>query len=149
MNRKRDYVHLRHYYNILIPLLLLFQITLPGIVLCFGADGHIALENKNVGYCCGSISISMNTQQSDLKTIGYSESTHCGDCTDIRISENSSGKKVVSSNELESHIGIYAFVVYVLSLPMFEETSMKKTLIQESPKTNPSLDSLQTTILIC
>lgn len=149
MNRKREYIHLRHYYNILIPLLLLFQITLPGIVLCFGLDGHIALENKNVGNCCGSILVSMNTQQSDLKTAGYSETTHCGDCTDIRISQNSSEKKVVSSNELESRIGIYAFVAYVLSPPMFEETSNKKILFQEFPKVNPNLDFLQTTKLIC
>lgn len=148
-NRKRDYIPLRHYYNILIPLLLLFQTTLPGIVLCFGTDGHIALENENVGYCCSSAAISMNTQKSDLKTAGYSETAHCGDCTDIGISKSRSEKKAVSSTELESNIGMHALVAYVLSLSMFEETLVAKTHYQESFNINPNLDSLQTTKLIC
>ena len=147
MNPKRDYFNFRSYYNIRIPLFLLFQITLPGIVLCFGTDGHVALENNDLAYCCESISISK--PQSVLQTTNFSETTQCGDCIDVRISESSSEKKVVSSNALKSHIDMHAFVASVLSLPGFEETSINKTLIQASPQINQHLNSLQTTILIC
>lgn len=142
---------IKSFCSYFLPLILVFQLSLPGIALCFGINGHVALENYSDGLCNEVIteSASRNPSKFSTQNIDDSNNQHCGPCVDIRISDDNSEIKLTSSKGLIPEIDIYAFVAYVLSSPMLEETSIKKTLIQESPKTLPSLDSLLTTILIC
>ncbi len=148
-NRKRNLLNFRTNYNFLIPLLLLFQITLPGVVLCIEADGQIVLESSNAESCSDYVSYSNHNQDSYIESINYAEYGHCGECIDIRISESSSEKKAISSKNFNPGIDIYAFAAYVLSPFRFHDVSSQRFIIQESPPNNTFLDSLQTTVIIC
>jgi len=132
--------------------LIIGQLPLQGTVLCYGSDGHLAIENANGNKRCGQ-PLEINNSKSDigsLNKIGNQYVTrHCGPCVDILISENNSEKKVVSSNNLLSQITMHAFAAYVISPILPEENFNHTGLIQKSPEINSILDSLQTTILIC
>lgn len=149
--QKNDKCPIKSFCSYVLPLILVFQLSLPGIALCFGINGHVALENYSDGQCNEMISVSASRNPSifSLHNLNNSNSQHCGPCVDIRISDDNSENKLISSKGLIPEIDIHAFVAYVLPLSIFEETPIKKTLIKESPKAHPTLDSLQATILIC
>lgn len=132
-----------------LPLILLLQISLPGVVLCFGTDGHITLENYASGFCCDYDSSFSQNQDSYLETSNYSKTKPCGTCVDVRTSDNNSEKKLISSNDVMPEIGVYAFAAYVLSSLWSQENLNQRFIIQDIPTSINFLDSLQTTVLTC
>lgn len=145
LNKRR----FQSFYGIAIVLLMLMQISLPGLVLCFGTDGHVLLETSTNGFCCESISNSDYVSYPFLKTENNFRSNHCGTCVDVQISDSNSEDKIISSNDLMPEIDIHAFSAYALSSERPEEYSGQSLIVQELPTGNTFLDSIQTTIIIC
>ncbi len=57
------------------------------IVLCFGADGHIAVETVPNGHCSNFMRVSTYTTQQSTQIIGRDfTGDHCGSCVDISVS---------------------------------------------------------------
>jgi hypothetical protein len=91
---KFDKSYLITFCSFVLPLILLLQISLPGVALYLGSDGHVALENYSEGLCNEIISKSesQDNNNSFLQTLNSSTNRHCNTCIDILISEN----KVIS-----------------------------------------------------
>jgi len=137
--------------NFAVPLILLLQLSLPGVALCFGADGHVALESYSQGLCDG-VSSEFSSQDSSisfLQTLNNSDSRHCGACIDIPITDNNSENKVTALNNLTAEIDIHAFSVFQLKSQMPLESSRQSLLTEELPTYKSFLESLQTTVITC
>jgi len=134
-----------------IPLILLLQISLPGVALCIGVDGHTALESYSEGQCdeINSESQSQNNSDFSLETSNSSNSQHCGSCIDIPILDKNAEYKVMSSNDLALEIDIHQLTVYQLTSQMFVETSSINLVVQEVQSNRSLLDSLHTTVITC
>ncbi len=132
-----------------IPLILLLQLSLPGVALCFGSDGHVSLESNEMGVCCDYLSDSDYSPYLFSKTENYLGPNHCGTCVDVRISDNNSENKVTSSNNLTPEIDLRALASYVLPSLLFQENSNQRFIIKDIPTSDTFLDSLQTTVITC
>lgn len=132
-----------------LPLILMLQMFLPGAVLCFGTDGHIALENYASESCCDYDTYSSQNQDSYLETSNNSKTKPCGTCVDVRTSDTNSENKLISSNDLMPEIDFHAFTAYVLSSLWSQENSNQRLIIQDIPTSITFLDSLQTTVITC
>ena len=148
---KFDKPHIRSFCSFALPLILLLLISLPGVALCFGSDGHVALERYSEELCneVGSASDSGESTNSFLRNLNNTNAQHCGTCVDIPISDNTSEVKVISSNDLMPEIDLHSLVTYVSSTDLFIENLNPTDITQDLPKNNYLLDTLQTTIIIC
>jgi hypothetical protein len=134
-----------------IALILLLQISLPGVALCIGFDGHTALESYSEGLCneFNSKFASQNNSDLFLETLNSSNNQHCGSCIDIPISDINSENKLISSNDLTLEINIHQLAVYQFTSRMFLETSSINLVVQELLPNRSLLDSLHTTVITC
>jgi len=149
--KKFDKSRIGTFCSFVLPLILLLQISLPGVALCFGSDGHVALENYYDGLCNEIISKSdsQDNNNSINRTINSSNNRHCNTCIDIPTTDNNTENKLISSNDVMPEIDIHQFVVYQLTSQMYLEASSQSFIVQELPTGNTFLDSIQTTIIIC
>jgi hypothetical protein len=139
------------YPKIIILQITLALLTLPGIVLCMGTDGHFALENASKSFKCEDIAESTHygrSQTSPLTRI-YSDKGHCGPCRDIVISIDSSAKSRLKAQELSSEINAKVFSPLSIPLPALIEISTENQFPQTPPRVDPKITSLQTVILLC
>ena len=141
--------HIGTLSSFFLPLRLLLQMSLPGVVLCFGTDGHIALENYTSGFCCDYDLNTSQNQDQYLESLNYSKTNHCGTCVDVRTSDINYENKLISSNLVMPEINVYAFTAYVLSSLWSQENLNQRFIIQDIPTSINLLDSLQTTVLTC
>ena len=149
--KKFDKSHTGTFISLAVPLILLLQISLPGVVLCIGSDGHAALESYSEGLCNEITSKPESQHNSNLsfQTLNSSNNQHCGSCVDIPISDNNTKNKVISSNDLMPEIDMHALAVYQLTPQVPLEISSHHSLVYELPSNISFLDSLHTTVLTC
>lgn len=143
--------HTRTYCSIVLPLILLLQISLPGVALCIGYDGHTALESYSDGLCNESNLYTESQNDSDyyLENHNPTNDQHCGSCIDIPISDKNTEYKVISSNDLMPEIDIHQFAVYQITTQVSFETSNNILLVPEFPSKISFLESLHTTVITC
>ena len=134
-----------------LPLVLLLQISLPGVALCIGSDGHAAIESYSEGQCDEINPDSSFDHIYDYfsEAVTKSNHSHCGTCIDIPFSDNNSENKVISSNNLIPDIDIHQFAVYQISPRVFFESSGQPTLVQKSHSDISIIKSLHTTVITC
>ncbi len=152
LNIKRfDKSYIGTFSSFFIPLIVLLQISLPGVALCIGSDGHTSLESYSEGLCneITSNPESLNNSTFSLEALNNSYSQHCGSCIDIPISDKNTEYKVISSNDLMPEIDIHQFVVYQLTPQESFEISSNHLIIQKLPYNVSFLDSLHTTVITC
>jgi len=143
--------HIGTFCSLVIPLILLLQISLPGVAICLGSDGHAALESYSEGLCneMTSKSESQHNSTLSLQSANSLNSRHCGSCIDIPISDDNTENKVMPSNDLMSEIDIHSLAVYQLTSQISIETTSQSLIVQELITGKNFLDTLQTTILTC
>ena len=149
--KRFDKSYIGTFCSFFIPLILLLQISLPGVALCIGSDGHMSLENYSEGLCNEITSNSEGQHNSNFSflTLNSLNSQHCGSCVDIPISDNNTKNKVISSNDLIPEIDIHALAVYQLTPQVPIETSSHHSIVKELPFNISFLKSLQTTVITC
>ncbi|GJM16867.1 MAG: hypothetical protein DHS20C13_21940 [Thermodesulfobacteriota bacterium] len=137
--------------SLAVPLILLLQISLPGVALCIGFDGHTALESYSEGLCNENTLNTAAQSNSDyyLKNLNSSNDQHCGICIDIPISDKNTEYKAVSSNDLMPEIDIHQFVVYQITTQVFFESPNHNSFDQELPSKISFLELLHTTVITC
>jgi hypothetical protein len=125
--------------------------TLPGIVLCLGVDGHFALENASNNFKCDNITESTQYESSQLSRLTriYSDTGHCGPCTDIAISIDRSDKSTIKAQESSSEIKGKVFSPLLNPLAVFAEISTEDHLPKKPPTVDSKITSLQNVILLC
>jgi hypothetical protein len=62
---------------------LLMPISAVGLVLCIGADGHVAFESARNGHCATPIALTSTLSQQI--TSWASPPDHCGPCVDVPL----------------------------------------------------------------
>ncbi len=139
----------RSVYTAFIVLLMLLQMLLPGVALCFGTDGHITLESYDSGLCCESVLKPISNDDWYPDITDHSKINRCGPCVDVRVSDNNSEHKLLSSIDVAPLIDAYAFAAYVIPSFWFQENFKQGLIRQELPVGNSFLETLQTNILIC
>lgn len=121
------------------------------LVLCFGSDGHIALENGINGVCSDQVLETTQTQSTVDNQAQSSMSTIQGKtCTDIPISLNNSTDQNVSWVHSFGFLQDKIVVNTDTSFPInvFLKTKTENLLPQPPPLTNETLDRLRTVILL-
>ena len=138
--------------QLIILYIVLIIVSLPGILICMGPDGHLALESASrVSECCDYITKpahDKSTQFSQMTGI-YSDKGHCGPCIDIAISIDSSDKSTLKAQDLSSEIKGKVFSPLLTPLPVLIEISTEGHFPQTPPTVYPKITSLQTVILLC
>ena len=139
------------YPKIIILHIILVLIALPGIVLCLGVDGHLALESASNEANCDYLAEPISEDGSHLSSITgtYSDKGHCGPCTDIAISIDRSDKSTLKAQDLSSEIKGKVFSPLLNPLPVFDEILTVGHLPQTPRSIDSKISSLQTVILIC
>lgn len=66
-----------------------------GLVLCIGADGHVAVESASDGKCCDSPSRDV-TGSAFVVALPPADSADCGICVDIVIDSNTEAGRVAA-----------------------------------------------------
>ncbi|MGE0201543.1 MAG: hypothetical protein AB7P76_11315 [Candidatus Melainabacteria bacterium] len=138
-------------YNRLFSLFLLLLLFLGGVgaqsglVMCYGADGHVAIE-------VGGSDCNDTPQQID-NSHGHQEAlvnqTHCGNCTDIPLmfqaTEPVSSEQASLSLDLKP---IYLMASWEVHPSLFLETATEGQLPQPPPILDPVLKVRRTVVLL-
>jgi len=143
-----NFCSLQSIYSIAIAMLIVSQISLPGVVLCFGTDGHFAIERESSGSCSEYIT----TSEDDSLHYGaavYSSGNHCGPCVDVRISNSNKEDKLTTSGDKTSQADIYAFVVSVLDSLQPQNDTSQRIKAHEFSFEYRNSGFPQTTVLTC
>ena len=114
-------------------------------VLCFGADGHIAVEDANNHECC-SFSDSL-PQDHRMTDFGF-PSSHCGLCLDIPFSINNESELVFSHIEADLLIKTLTLKTLLYILPPFVEVKRSYPFPQVQTINSSFLTSVRTVILL-
>ena len=113
-------------------------------VLCFGSDGHIAVEAANNDCCSLSGSLPQDHPMTDF---GF-PSGHCGLCLDIPFSINNESELVFSHIEAALLIKTLALKTLSYILPPFVEVKRSYPFPQVQTINSSFLASLRTVILL-
>lgn len=150
-NQKLNVFPLKSFNNFILAFVLVMQFAMPGVVLCFGSDGHVDLESYSNGICVETVSETASHDPSgiSLRHRISSNNPHCGPCIDIRISDNNSEHKLPSYSDLTQKFDVNSFVSFDLTSLWLRESSNQRLLAGDIPIGNVLTESLQTTILIC
>lgn len=98
-----------------LPLVLLFQITVPGAALCLEADGGASVESYVNGLCADSVA-ALHDHDEAHETFHSAEcghDAHCVECVDIPLSEKLTGKKAHTQNDADAQMSAHMLAVTV------------------------------------
>lgn len=128
----------------LLQLLLLqtafFQVDLPEIVLCFGNDGHIAIEKTDADICGLE-----SDYCSNINAVETIKSVH-GDCTDLILDWHfSNADNVKKANYLRNTL-LSGFLTQ--SVNKTKVMSFSNTFIGRSNRSKQIITSIKTTTLL-
>ncbi|HES59123.1 MAG: hypothetical protein JW956_03615 [Calditrichaceae bacterium] len=123
---------------------MVFQVSLPNLVLCFGEDGHIAFEwQDNTNHCAHNSSFSYNflfeTKSEITAKVGAG-------CTDINLHFLPSyADSIKKQNQTLTSAAFMALgdINYLKDAMPFNSNQYRK-----NPQFNPILDAVKNTILI-
>lgn len=114
-----------------------------GMVLCFGADGHIAFEPAHAPPR-GASSAGLLCQQAEQGLAGVE---HPVPCTDVAFSATDSAAPMLSVSELGSKLEAPVFVPVLFVAPAFPVPPPASVFPDHSLRLNPSLISLRSVML--
>lgn len=101
--------------RLVLPLVLLFQITVPGAALCLEADGGASVENYVNGLCADSAAALHGTEESHetFHSLECGHEAHCIECVDIPLSEKLTGKKAHGQNDADMQMAAQMLAVTI------------------------------------
>ena len=122
--------------------MLLPSISSADLLLCFGDDGHIAIEKSFLGSCDGQ---DVHDSEHDENTIRES---HCGPCTDIPFLQNSIRETSLEKLSSETKLRYSnTFFISQTNRPRIKlKTLLNHSAIDPPPPTSVAL--LKTVVLL-
>jgi hypothetical protein len=124
--------------------LLIAQTLMSDTVLCFGADGHVAVETISAR-CCGYPS---STTFPEILHITSLLDGHCAPCTDIPLVTGRSGQYLVPAQGTAPQVNASVLPAFWSSILAHEEIVTNDLFPRRFPATNPTFTSLRTVILL-
>jgi hypothetical protein len=131
----------------LIAVLLLVSLVWPlGLVLCFGADGHIALEPiHDRARSASSPGVVRSSPQPATKVLTGIQ--HADLCKDIALFANDNAEQLMPASHPFSQLGVPGSVAELLILQAFPALPTPSILSYPSPPTNAPLTALRSVVL--
>lgn len=142
---KSDKYRIRTFCSLMLPLILLLQLSLPGVALCLEQDGNVELETYANGTCYEKNS----GTPAVIHSFEGTGSEHCGSCIDIPTTDKNSEYKAVSTNELMPGIDLHSYAVYKLSSLVLLEAPDRSFISEESNSFDSLLETLRITVITC
>lgn len=142
---KPDKYRIRTFCRLMLPLILLLQLSLPGVALCLEQDGNVELETYANGACYEKNSGATAV----IHSFEGTGSEHCGSCIDIPTTDKNSEYKAVSLNDLTPEIDLHSFAVYKLSSLVLLEAPDRNFISEESNSFDSLLETLRMTVITC
>lgn len=94
-----------------LPLLLIFQIAMPGAALCIEPGGMATVEEYANGLCGESFE---ESREESIHSLECAHESHCGECIDIPLPEASSGKSALGQSDADGALLSHALAVTVM-----------------------------------
>jgi len=118
-----------------------------GFVVCYGADGHVALEAAPHKSCldCTGTTTEDRTQETLIESADHSEHEHCSPCIDIPVS---SGLYGVFSGSSQVKSVIFCATITDLSAKLKMKNSEIEIPQPPPGRENQQLHTLSTVILL-
>ena len=140
----------RLYLSLWLLGLLIGQGALQGFVLCFGVDGHIAVESASPGTGC---SLFANVASQGAASLSPIEDIgplywHCGPCSDLSISSESSYLLVRSAEARAPQVESLLLAASLSPLSTHVRILPEDLLPQALPQDRSFLSSLRSVVLL-
>ena len=124
---------------------------IKGLVLCFGADGHIHIETTLNGYDCGHYPTHSSTKSTfycSLKNAHHVKS-HCNSCIDIPLSIDYTLQKIIDTTRAHSSQANPPLILAFLYFPSYTTNIFSQSLsLKFLENISPTLNSIQHIVLL-
>ena len=125
---------------------LLIPLSAPGLVLCIGADGHIAFEPARNSSCATPMALTSPALQQI--TPFPSQPDHCGPCIDVSLSTSKSDdQQLLSASRSLPKLEAPALVLVTFVLPVSVESPQRYCVVPPASRADTLL-ALRTVILL-
>jgi len=137
--------------RLLLPLVLLFQITVPGAALCLEADGGASVENYVNGLCADSVAALHATEESleTFQSLECGQEAHCIECVDIPLSEKLTGKKAHDQNDADMQMAAQMLAVATTYAAPRPPASTGIMPIPSGHQKAETMALIKSTVLVC
>jgi hypothetical protein len=134
-------------------LCLVLAVELPlgvgeGAVICFGADGHVAIEVEGAGCCAGVPERARSARESVFDVADHAGHEGCGPCLDIPTVRVDPARPVTVSPSNVGPSGAPAECVCGVAEPLTSPVQDGLRSTPEEPVPPPRLAALRTQILL-
>lgn len=116
------------------------------VVLCHGADGHIALE-FTPGSGCGPVS-GNGPRTSSVSLVSENGKEDCGPCADLPVIAKAPHEEIVRGKRYSPDCQLFLASTRVIQSSESYAPSITRLLSVPLPETDPSLRSLRTVVLL-
>lgn len=115
------------------------------VVLCFEADGQVAVEYSRNGTCCSSPTVQVSSRSSSLVK-SSSVKDHCGTCLDIPVLLSGSERPFILTKNSLPPLEPLLLTLFPIYTP--QEIARKDSFLQYSPPPSSTLLLHRTIILL-
>lgn len=139
-------------FVLLILILSFGQLPASGTVLCFGNDGHVAIEKATYALNCTH---PLNSHSEPLKKLNLFNSitdlNHCGSCNDVSLSNKNLESKIVSAgfSILDINPGSSFFTTFNFPPELKAGTNKKDYRIHSKSVNYSYLPQIEKVVIIC
>jgi len=121
--------------------------SVEGVVLCFEANGQVAVEYSRNGNCCSSLTPQASSRSSSLVE-NLLDSDNCGTCLDVPILFGRNGRPFTKAQNLLPHLEPVFVLISLFPVISLTETVNEGSYLQLLPPPNSTLALHRTTLLL-
>ena len=132
-------------------LVLLFQITVPGAVLCLETNGGASVESDVNGLCANSMATLHDHDESHeaLHSAECGHDAHCVECVDIPLSEKLTGQKAHIQNDADAQMSAHMLAVTVAYAAPRPTVVIERVPIPSGRTKAETKAVIKSTVLVC
>jgi uncharacterized membrane protein len=137
--------------SVMTALLLVYVLIAPvaamDVVLCIGADGHVAFEAAHNGRCGTAVVLQSATMRSQA-AVTLARADHCGPCVDVPVLTGDTRQQPLPALHSPIQSAVPAFVLVTDISPVSPEVATTPPLRALFPITSSTLRALRTVVLL-
>lgn len=135
--------------GLVLPLVLLFQITIPGAALCLQASGRVSVEGYVNGLCTYAFAATYQSDGDDLHSLECANKAHRLECVDIPLSGKRTEKKAQAQNDIDAQVLAHALAVTVAYAAPRPPVIAERIPIPPGRLKSETKALIKSTVLVC